>query len=98
MKKTFLFVVSPTLLLYGDSITTITIDTITVAIGVYGVSVAAIGYFCREQSLFTRLLLIVSGVAAMIPDHAFGLYYWADIIGSCSVILLLVKEFLSRNN
>ncbi|MEK9846367.1 MAG: TRAP transporter fused permease subunit [Rhodospirillaceae bacterium] len=94
----FLFVVSPTLLLYGDSITTITIDTITVAIGVYGVSVAAIGYFCREQSLVTRVLLIVSGVAAMIPDHAFGLNYWADIIGSCSVILLLVKEFLSRNN
>lgn len=57
----FLFVVSPTLLLYGDSITTITIDTITVAIGVYGVSVAAIGYFCREQSLVTRVLLIVSG-------------------------------------
>ncbi len=91
----FLFVVSPTLLLYGDSNLAVAIDTVTVAIGVYGVSVAAVGYFAREQGWGIRALLILAGIAAMIPDHAFGLNYMADIIGSAIVILLLGKEFLT---
>jgi TRAP transporter 4TM/12TM fusion protein len=90
----FLFVVSPTLLLYGEDIMQIVIDTVTVGIGVYGISVAAIGFFGKQQPAWTRIFLIFAGLAAMIPDHAFGLNYLADIIGSVIILLLLSKELL----
>lgn len=91
----FLFVISPTLLLYGNDNMTVAIDFITVAIGVYLVSVAAVGYFGRRQGPLLRIILILCGIAAMIPDHAFDLNYMADIGGSVIGISILAIAFLT---
>lgn len=88
----FLFVMSPTLLLYGADLTTIIVDILTVAIGVYAISIAAVGYFGREQNSIVRLILIIAGIAAMIPDHIFGLQHIADISGVIIIILMLLLK------
>jgi len=85
----FLFVVSPSLLLLGDDNVQVAIDAGTALIGVYLISVAAIGYFSRRLNWASRILLIIAGTAAMIPDHAFGLGSIADISGSAAGFLFL---------
>ena len=91
----FLFVISPTLLLLGDDDLMLAIDTSTAAVGVYFISVAAIGYFRRPISWTLRVLLIIGGIAAMIPDHAVGFNYIADISGSILGLLILSRELLT---
>ena len=92
----FLFVISPTLLLYGDNNYSIAIDALTAAFGVYFISVAAIGYFGERQGWIARCCLILCGIAAMIPDQAFGLEYGADIFGTVLGFAILFKEILNR--
>lgn len=90
----FLFVLAPSLLLLGDDNTRITLDIGTALLGVYLISVAAIGYFRRSLNWGIRILLILSGLAAMIPDYAVGFDGIADIGGCAIGILILVREFM----
>lgn len=88
----FLFVVSPSLLLLGEDNMLVAIDAGTALIGVYLISVAAIGYFRNHLNWGKRIFLIVAGAAAMIPDDAFGFDNIADISGCVAGILLLIFE------
>ena len=92
----FLFVISPSLLLLGDNNQQIAIDAGTALVGVYLISVAAIGYFRRPMSWPIRVLLILLGVAAMIPDQAIGFHGIGDILGCLLGILILAFESVFR--
>ena len=91
----FLFVISPSLLLLGDDNLQIAIDAGTALVGVYLISVAAIGYFRRHMGWTIRILLILLGIAAMIPDQAVGFRGIADIGGCLFGILVLTFEAMS---
>ena len=91
----FLFVISPSLLLLGDDNVLLAVDVGTALVGVYLISVAAIGYFCRHLSWIVRVLLTLSGAAALIPDDAVGFEYIADTAGCIIGVLLLTREFYS---
>lgn len=91
----FLFVIAPSLLLLGDNDLEVAIDAVTALIGVYLISVAAIGYFRRHLNWAKRILLIVAGAAAMIPDHAVGFDSIADISGCAVGVLFLTFEVMA---
>jgi TRAP transporter 4TM/12TM fusion protein len=90
----FLFVIAPTLLLLGDDNMRIAIDTGTALIGVYLISVAAIGYLRRKLNWPLRILLIICGIAAMIPDYAVGFDGISDVVGCIVGILVIVREII----
>tara|TARA_B100000686_G_scaffold338966_1_gene412275 strand:- start:118 stop:2004 length:1887 start_codon:yes stop_codon:yes gene_type:complete len=93
----FLFVISPSLLLLGDNNMLVAIDAGTALIGVYFISIAAIGYFRRHLSWATRCLLIITGSAALVPDGALGLHHIADAAGSvCGLLVLLWVIFVAK--
>ena len=92
----FLFVISPSLLLLGDNNQQIAIDAGTALVGVYLISVAAIGYFRRPMNWPIRFLLILLGVAAMIPDQAGGFHGIGDLLGCLLGILILAFESVFR--
>ncbi|MEX2455596.1 MAG: TRAP transporter fused permease subunit, partial [Rhodospirillaceae bacterium] len=62
----FLFVFSPTLVMQGEA-DRIIVNTVTAVIGVYLISVAMTGYFTRPFAPAMRILLAVTGAAALVP-------------------------------
>jgi TRAP-type uncharacterized transport system fused permease subunit len=90
----FLFVLSPTLLLFGDP-GLVALNVTTAAIGVYLISVAVIGYFSRPLNWGFRMLLIAAGVAAMLPDIEVGLNGFGDAFGVIVGGGLLFREYLA---
>jgi len=81
----FMFVLAPTLLMIGKP-AAIMYDAFTATFGVYYVTVGIVGYFQRDMSPSTRVLMIVAGAAAFLPDSTIGLF----IPGLVSAIGLLV--------
>lgn len=90
----FLFVLAPSLLLIGDDNGQITQDIGTAVVGVYLISVAAIGYFRQHLNWAKRILLIFAGAAAMIPDHAVGFDNIGDISGCVVGVLFVIYELM----
>ena len=90
----FLFVLSPTLLLLGDDHFRTTVNVATAVVGVYLISVAAIGYFSRPLGLPFRVLLILAGLAALLPDFELGFGGIGDMAGVVIGVLLLGREYL----
>ncbi len=90
----FLFVLSPTLLMFGDW-REIILNTATVTVGVYLISVAVIGYFARPLGWPMRIVLIVAGTAAMLPDLELGLLGIADAAGVVAGAGILGREYIA---
>jgi len=90
----FLFVLSPTLLMFGSP-WEIALNVATVTIGVYLISVAVIGYFARPIGWTMRIILIVAGIAAMLPDIELGLLGIADAAGVAVGVVLLGRELIA---
>jgi TRAP transporter 4TM/12TM fusion protein len=65
----FMFVLSPTLLMIGTP-AAIAYDSVTAFVGVYLATVGIVGYFQREMGTILRLVMVVAGVAAILPDSA----------------------------
>jgi TRAP transporter 4TM/12TM fusion protein len=63
----FMFVASPALLLFG-SVEQILFDFVTAWVGIHFVSAAMIGFYRRDLGLWTRLVLLVCGIVAIVPD------------------------------
>lgn len=89
----FLFVLSPTLLFFGAPLA-IAINFATAVIGVYLVSVAMIGYFTRRLGWTVRVLLLIAGVAALLPDPALGFRGIVDAAGVLLGVVVLGRELL----
>ncbi len=68
----FMFVLSPTLLMIGKP-TSILYDAVTAFFGVYYVTVGIVGYFQRDVGPALRLVMILAGAAAILPDSAIGI-------------------------
>ena len=85
----FLFVFTPTLLLYGKPLP-IVLNVTTAAIGVYFISVAAIGYFGRRLGPAMRAALLAAGIAAIFPDTLLELGGVVDGAGALIGVALLV--------
>jgi TRAP transporter 4TM/12TM fusion protein len=90
----FLFVLSPTLLLIGDP-WPVALNVSTATVGVYLVSVAVIGYFNRPLNWTYRSILILAGIAAMLPDIETGLNGFGDALGVLIGGGMLVREYLA---
>jgi TRAP transporter 4TM/12TM fusion protein len=93
----FMFVLSPTLLMIGKP-TAIVYDAVTAFLGVYIATVGIVGYFQREIGPVLRVVMIVAGAAAIIPDSAIGLAVPGLLSGlgvlvGCSV---LAVEYVSH--
>jgi TRAP-type uncharacterized transport system fused permease subunit len=93
----FMFVLSPTLLMIGTP-AAIAYDAVTAFIGVYMVTVGIVGFFQRELSPLTRVIMTVAGAAAILPDSHIGLAIpgiisGAGVLAGCGV---LVFEYMSH--
>ena len=93
----FMFVLSPTLLTIGSP-TSIVYDSITALIGVYYVTVGIVGHFRRDLGPLLRLVMILSGAAAFLPDSAIGLPV-PGLVSASGVLVggtLLAVEYFSH--
>ncbi len=90
----FLVVLSPTLILKGDSFH-ILLNIATAVIGVYLVSVAVVGYSSRPLSIIHRLVLTAAGLAAMYPDTSLDLAGVVSGPGAILGVLLLGRDYLA---
>jgi TRAP transporter 4TM/12TM fusion protein len=88
----FLFVFSPSLLLIGE-VHEIALNIGTAVIGVYLISVAAIGYFTRPLGPAWRSALIVAGGAALVPAELTPEGVLIDFLGAALGVLILAYEW-----
>ncbi len=87
----FLFVLSPTLILKGET-GAIVLAVTTALVGVWLVSVAVAGYATRPLNGVMRLAFAVCGLAALMPAGAFSGGHWVDIAGVGVGVALAVRE------
>ncbi len=91
----FLFVLSPTLILKGDTIA-IVVDVITAAAGVYLISAAAVGWLHVPLQPLMRLLLILAGSALLVPlSLPFSL--WFNGLGIAGAAIVFLAHHLAPN-
>jgi TRAP transporter 4TM/12TM fusion protein len=91
----FLFVLSPTLILKGDTIA-IVADVITAAAGVYLISAAAVGWLHVPLQPLMRLLLILAGSALLVPlSLPFSL--WFNGLGIAGAAIVFLAHHLAPN-
>lgn len=91
----FLFVLSPTLILKGDTIA-IVVDVITAAAGVYLISAAAVGWLHVPLQPLMRLLLIFAGSALLVPlSLPFSL--WFNGLGIAGAAIVFLAHHLAPN-
>jgi TRAP transporter 4TM/12TM fusion protein len=93
----FMFVLAPTLLMIGTP-GSIIYDTCTAFIGVYYVTVGIVGYFQREIGVPLRVLMILAGAAAFLPDATIGIVV-PGFVSALGVLIggaVLAAEYLNR--
>ncbi len=93
----FLFVLSPTLLLYGEP-WHVALNTLTATAGVYFITIAVVGYLTRPLNWVMRSLMTLAGMAAMVPDSLLGFGGAIDAAGIVLGCLLVGWEFMWRRN
>ena len=81
----FLFVLSPTLLMYGDTISIIA-DCATAMFGVYYVTAGIVGWFYKDFAIWERALLVISGMMAVIPDSVYFVLF-PHFVSICGVVI-----------
>jgi len=93
----FMFVLAPTLLMIGQP-TSIVYDTVTAFFGVYYVTVGIVGYFQREIGLPLRVLMILAGAAAFLPDANIG-FVMPGVVSAAGLLIggaVLAFEYLTH--
>ena len=88
-----LFVLSPSLIMNGET-GDIVFNTATAVAGVYVVSVAVVGYFARPLPAALRTVLVVAGLAAMMPQSVHALGTVISLAGIGVALLILGRERL----
>ena len=91
----FMFVLSPTLLMIGKP-SAIIYDSITAFIGVYIATVGIVGFFQRELGPVLRLLMIVAGLAAILPDSAVAIPNFVSATGVLIGGAILALEYFNH--
>jgi TRAP transporter 4TM/12TM fusion protein len=88
-----LFVFSPSLLLIGHPLT-VTVAFFTALIGVWLISIAAVGHFQRPLSHWMRVLFAAFGLASLIPAEAFAGGAALDAVGVVGGAALIGREIM----
>ena len=88
----FLFVYSPTLILLGDP-ADIVMNVVTAIVGTYLASLGVVGYFTRLLNPLFRLILVASGLAAMLPYEIFPEAGMVNGIGVAAGLIVIFYEF-----
>jgi len=81
----FMFVLTPTILMYGST-TSIIVDCTTAVIGVYYVTAGIVGWFHKDFSILERVLLALGGAIAVIPDSAV-FFLFPHFLSLCGIII-----------
>jgi TRAP transporter 4TM/12TM fusion protein len=93
----FLFVSSPTLLMQGP-IPDVVLAVGTAIMGVYLVSVAVAGFMTRPTGPLLRIAFALSGLAMMVPAHAFKGAIWTDLGGFVVGAVLIASQINAVRN
>jgi len=80
----FLFVLSPTLLMKGDTVS-ILLATVTAIVGVAAVTAAIAGYLLSALAPVTRLVIGCGGLALLLPPAAFPMALWVNVAGAAAL-------------
>jgi TRAP transporter 4TM/12TM fusion protein len=87
----FLFVMSPNLLLQGQSVDVV-LAAATAIMGIYLASVAVAGFMTRPLGFAMRIAFAVAGLLLMIPANGFPGAIWTDVAGFILGIVLIGAE------
>jgi TRAP-type uncharacterized transport system fused permease subunit len=93
----FMFALVPTLLMIGTP-AAVVYDTFTAFFGVYYVTVGLVGYFQRDIGWPVRILMIVAGAAAFLPDATIG-FVVPGVISATGLVVggaILLFEYVNR--
>ncbi len=90
----FLFVFSPTLILFGDP-ADIAINVVTAVIGTYLATLAVIGFLARHLNVPVRAILAVAGLAAMLPYEIFETAGALNVAGVAVGVAVCAFEMLA---
>ena len=93
----FLFVFSPSLLLEGNPLALIH-DVATALAGVWMVSVGLIGFLHRQLSRPARTLVIIGGLALLIPAGSFTGGLWTDVGGAVIGLFSIGREIIATRS
>ena len=93
----FLFVLSPTLILFGDTVD-IVINISTAVLGTYLASLAVVGYFTRPLNVVFRVLLGSAGLSAMLPYETISFAPILNIAGVVVGLGIVFVEYLAVRN
>jgi len=88
-----LFVFSPSLLLIGEP-AAVAVTLVTALLGVWLVSIAAIGHFQRPLNPAMRLLFAVFGFAALTPADLFAGGGFVDVVGVVGGVAAIGYEIM----
>ncbi len=89
-----LFILSPSLLLIGDS-TAIIIAFVSAVAGIWFVSIALAGYFVRPIAVPIRICFAIAGLSALVPAGAFPSAELTDIAGVFAGLAIVGYEYYS---
>ncbi len=88
----FAFVFSPALILHGTALEIVR-AVVGACLGIWAASLGFAGWFARPLRLPVRLVLIVAGVAMLMPAKALGLP-WLDLAGLIIAVLVIGRELV----
>jgi TRAP transporter 4TM/12TM fusion protein len=93
----FMFVLSPTLLMIGTP-AAIIYDSVTAFVGVYYATVGIVGFFQRPLGPALRLVMVLAGMAAILPDSSIGIVMPGFVSGMGVLVggAVLAVEYFSQ--
>jgi TRAP-type uncharacterized transport system fused permease subunit len=95
----FLFVFSPSLLLYG-SWTIVTLSVVTAVIGSMLLGIGLVGFLFRRIGVVKRAWFVLAAIALLIPVTGTGQYaeltWGINAVGLVMAIALTTTEWLAR--
>ncbi len=86
----YIFVLAPVLLMIDATALKLTQSVCTSLVGMWGVSIAMIGYFIRNCSWWERVIFFVGGILLIDPGT------FTDIIGICMLVAISAFQFFMR--
>jgi TRAP-type uncharacterized transport system fused permease subunit len=92
----FLFVLSPTLLLFGHP-GWIVFDTLTAAFGIYLVTAGMVGWFERTLGTVERIMIVAAGVIALMPATVLSVYFKGDSAAIASLLGAGLLKLFARS-
>ena len=85
----YLFVLSPTLLMFGDRVP-IALSMMTAGFGVVLITIAVVGYYRFAHGMMLRTAFMIAGIATLTPAQAVPFGLLIDLVGAAFGVGLLL--------